>query len=138
MTNEACALASLEAVYLKMVEASPDAKIVIDTKGRIIVFNAQAELLFGRAREEVVGQEVEVLIPEAVRNDHVHHRTSYLAAPKTREMGTGQPLNGVDRDGNEFPVQIKLAPFTVAGRGKLVMAVVRRVGDTEPNQRGAS
>ena len=127
MTDAACDLASLEAVYLKMVEASPDAKIVINTRGHIVVFNAQAELLFGRAREEVLGKDIELLIPESVRAAHLEHRQGYFAAPKTREMGTGQPLNGMDRDGREFPVQIKLAPFTVAGRGTLVMAVVRRV-----------
>ena len=128
----------LEQLSFKVVEASPDAKIVIDERGVIVIFNAQAEFLFGYAREEVIGKTIEVLLPEVKRQDHVAHRTNYFQAPGTREMGAGLVLEALHRTGTTFAVQIKLAPLApVPGAGVHALAVVRRVDDDSgvPNQK---
>lgn len=125
--SEACDLKTLEQIYLKVVEASPDAKIVIDENGSVVVFNAQAEFLFGYDRSEILQGPIERLIPESLCNTHVAHRNGYFQEPKTREMGTGQVLNGRHRSGKTFRIQIKLAPLIVPGAGVHALAVVRRV-----------
>jgi len=122
-----CDLGQVEAIYLKIVEASPDAKIVINEDGRVIVFNVQAELMFGYDRQEVLGQEIEMLIPNQLREKHIDHRTGFFNAPGTREMGTGQVLEGLHRNGTNFQIQIKLAPMVIPKTGVHVLAVVRRV-----------
>ena len=132
-----CNLKSLEAIHLKVVEASPDAKIVIDGEGRVLIFNAMAELLFGYAREDVLSQPIEILLPEESRDQHVSHRNGYFCDPKTREMGDGMLLEARHRNGSKFPVQIKLAPIIVPGEGVLCLAVVRRVKD-DLNAKGAA
>jgi len=120
-------LKTLEAIHLKVVEASPDAKVVVNEVGLIVVFNQQAELLFGYDRSEVMGEGIEMLLPEDKRELHKSHRKTYFNSPKTREMGEGLLLQGRHRNGSLIPVQIKLAPFPVAGAGVHTLAVVRRV-----------
>lgn len=133
MTEDACAapahpeFAVLESIYLQVVEASPDAKIVIDGDGVIVVFNRQAEYLFGHHRSEVIGKKVEVLLDADISEKHAAHRNAYFREPRTREMGVGQVLNGRKRTGVPFPVQIKLAPMVIIGAGLHVLAVVRAV-----------
>ena len=122
-----CSLKILEQISLKVVEASPDAKIVINEKGEIVIFNTQAEFLFGYDREEVLGQSIEMLIPDNRHEIHRTHRIDYFSEPRTREMGTGQTLEGKHRNGSTFRVQIKLAPLIVSGAGVHALAVVRRV-----------
>lgn len=123
-----CVMTNLEDVYLKIVEASPDAMVVIDEKGKIIVFNSQAELMFGYDRQEVLGEAVEILVPDDKRQVHADtHRTGYLIEPRIREMGTGQLLEGLHRAGSRFNIQIKLAPMIIPRKGVHVLAVVRRV-----------
>lgn len=122
-----CPLGTLEAIHLKVVEASPDAKIVIDTEGNIVVFNQQAEFMFGYDRSEVLGKQIEMLLPEDLREIHKTHRSGFMDEPRMREMGTGQILRGLKRNGRQFAVQIKLAPIVVAGAGLHVLAVVRAI-----------
>lgn len=131
MTNPLCDLKVIESLSLKVVEASPDASIVIDEKGRIVIFNYQAELMFGYPREEVIGQPVEVLMPEEKRQSHADkHRPEYFRSPRVREMGAGRVLEGRRYDGSVFPIEIKLSPLPpVAGAGIHALAVVRRVND---------
>lgn len=126
MTDD-CDLRTLEQISLKVVEASPDAKIVIDASGKVVIFNTQAELLFGYERSEVLGHSLEMLLPESKREIHVKHRASYFEEPKTREMGMGMELEAQHHSGNRFRVQIKLAPLIVPGAGVHALAVVRRV-----------
>lgn len=121
-----CSLEVLQAIYLKVVEASPDAMIVISDDQEIIVFNQQAEFMFGYDRSEVLGKDISVLLPEEVRDRHVHHVASYFDEPHTREMGTGQTLQGRHNSGKLFLVQIKLAPLIVPNAGTHVLAVIRR------------
>ena len=123
-----CGLRIIESLSFKVVEASPDAMIVIDEGGTIIIFNAQAELMFGYAREEVVGQPIEILLPESKKTVHVGHRSRYFEAPRVREMGVGMVLEGRHRSGKAVPIEIKLAPLPpVPGAGVFALAVVRRV-----------
>ncbi len=126
-----CALGALEAIHYRVVEASPDAKIVINERGEIVVFNQQAELLFGYDRTEVLGKDLRILLPENAHPAHEKHIKRFFARPQTREMGTGQVLLGVDRNGRQFHVQIKLAPIVVPSAGKHCLAVVRAVSEED-------
>jgi PAS domain S-box-containing protein len=111
-----------------LLEAVPDAIVVVDDRGRMVLVNAQTELLFGYRRDELLGQPVELLVPERFRGAHVAHRATYAAAPHVRPMGRGLGLSGRRRDGREVPVEISLSPLR-AGSGLLVVASVRDVSD---------
>jgi PAS domain S-box-containing protein len=93
------------------VEASPHAIVMSDDQGRIALVNAQAEKLFGYSREELLGQSVEILVPERFRTSHPAYRAGFLAAPQARPMGAGRELFGLRKDGSEFPVEIGLSPI---------------------------
>lgn len=131
MAEPSCGLSILESASLKVVEASPDAKIVINSKREIIIFNARAELLFGCDRRDVEGKEIEVLLPERLREQHITHIQRYLMNPQKRVMGTGQTLLGRHFDGTEFSVVIELSPFPIESAGIFVLAVVRRSEDSK-------
>jgi PAS domain S-box-containing protein len=110
------------------LEAAPDAVVIADQDGRIIRFNAQAEKLFGYPRAELLGREVEMLIPERFRGRHVGQRTAYSANPSTRPMGTGQQLYGLRKDGHEFPAEISLSPLPTEA-GFVVASAIRDVSE---------
>ncbi len=125
-----CELKVLQEISFKVVEASPDAMVVINEQGTIIIFNYQAELMFGYAREEVEGHPVEILLPEGIRDGHVQHRDGYFLTPRVREMGVGLTLEARHHSGKLFPVEIKLAPLApVRGAGVHALAVVRRLSE---------
>ena len=110
-----------------LVEALPDAVVVIDQAGTIVFLNHQTEALFGYSRGELLGQAIEVLVPEHQRDDHVEQRSSYFAAPRARPMGSGAGhLVGRRKDGSDVPVEISLSPLSTPGR-LLVTAVVRDI-----------
>ena len=111
-----------------ILEAIPDAIAAVNQQGLIIQVNSQTEALFGYAREEMMGQSVEMLVPERKRARHRHHRADYHARPKIRRMGSGLDLYGRRRDGSEFPVEISLSPVTTAS-GAIVLSVIRDVSD---------
>jgi PAS domain S-box-containing protein len=117
-----------EARFRALLEAAPDAILGVDVGGRIALANAQAERLFGYGRDELVGQPVEVLVPEAVRDAHPGHRARYLADPQPRPMGAGMQLAARRQDGSEFPAEISLSALDT-GEGLLVSAAVRDVSD---------
>ncbi|HKS99565.1 MAG TPA: PAS domain S-box protein [Rugosimonospora sp.] len=98
-----------------MLEASPDAIVGVDTEGHIVLVNTQTERLFGYARDELLGKPVEILVPDAGRLAHPHHRKAYLADPQARPMGAGMELAGRRRDGTEFPAEIALSAFQIGG-----------------------
>ena len=108
------------------LEAAPDAVVIADRDGRIIRVNAQAEKLFGYSRGELLGREVEMLIPRALPGRHVGQRTAYSANPGTRPMGTGQELYGLRKDGQEFPAEISLSPLPTEV-GFVVASAIRDV-----------
>lgn len=106
------------------VESAPDAIVVVAEDGRIVSINRHLELLFGYSADELLGQPVEVLLPESNRQAHVAARASYVADPVARPMGAGLDLQGRRKDGTRFPVDISLSPLAGEG-GTMVAAVVR-------------
>jgi PAS domain S-box-containing protein len=120
------ALRKSEQQLEKLFEFSPDGILVTDPQGRITKANAQIEQAFGYGRSQLVGQAVEILIPERFRNGHPDHQKKYTAHPRLRPMGAGLQLFGRRKDGSEFPVDIMLNPVDLAD-GQMVLAVVRDV-----------
>jgi len=112
--------------FLGLLEAAPDAMICVAGDGRIALVNAQAERLFGHRREELAGEPVEILVPDAARAGHPAHRAGYAADPKPRPMGAGIELAGRRRDGSTFPAEISLSAIG-SGGDMLIIAAVRDV-----------
>jgi PAS domain S-box-containing protein len=115
-----------EARFVGLLEAAPDAMVCVDRDGQIALVNAQAERLFGYDRGELVGQPVEMLVPDAVRPVHPGHRAGYVADAQPRPMGAGMELAGRRRDGSTFPAEISLSAIDT-DEGILVTAAVRDV-----------
>ena len=111
-------------VIAGLLEAAPDATVCVDSDGRIVLVNAQAERLFGYPREELAGQLVEILVPNAVKAAHCGLRAGYAADPERRPMGAGPELSGRRRDGTTFPAEIALSAFDT-GQSILVSAAIR-------------
>lgn len=118
------ALSRGSSVFRKLLEAAPDAMIVADSDGAIVLVNSQAEKLFDWSRDELLGQQIEILIPTQHQEAHVQHRKNYASQPSVRAMGAGRSLRGKRRDGQEFPVDISLSPLEFGGR-HFVMAAIR-------------
>jgi PAS domain S-box-containing protein len=112
--------------FRALLEAAPDAMVIVDDHGHIELVNAQAEQLFGYTRSELVGQPIELLVPERARGAHVGHRRNYLRAPGTRPMGAGIELYARRKDGTELPVEISLSPLKTA-TGILTISAIRDV-----------
>jgi PAS domain S-box-containing protein len=114
--------------FRELLEAAPDAIIEVDREGKIVLLNRVTEQLFGYRRTELLGQPVEVLIPDDVRGSHHLHRKNYWANPSTRPMGTGLALQGQRKDGSRFPVEISLSPVQFED-GFRVSAIIRDVSE---------
>ncbi len=114
------------AQYRTVFEAAPDGIIIVDGRGQIRDVNPRAEALFGYARDELVGQPVETLVPEAARAMHERDRVAFVEQPQARPMGIGLELRGRCKDGGTFPVEISLSPLRTAD-GILVISMIRDV-----------
>lgn len=117
-------------LFEQVLGAAPDATIVVDMAGAIIIFNRQAEEIFGYSRDELVGQKVEILLPEALRELHVTHRAGFAEDPYRRAMGAGLELRGRRSDGSEFPVEISLSPVHARDE-TMVIASIRDVTEAK-------
>ena len=122
-----------QTLFENLFEASPDAIVVTDAEGRITSINSQVERLFGYGRQELIGQEVEILVPERFRNAHPGHRGGYKAHASVRPMGAGLELFGRRKDGSEFTVDIMLSPMETE-EGRVVISVVRDISDRKKAQ----
>jgi PAS domain S-box-containing protein len=124
----------LDAQFRSLFEAAPDAILIVDSTGRIILVNKQTEQLFGYHRLELHGQLIEMLLPERYVAGHGALRDGYITAPRTRPMGSGLSLSGRRRDGSEVPVEISLSPV-IGAAGQQVIAIVRDVTERREAER---
>jgi PAS domain S-box-containing protein len=123
LTSSQEALMAQEQFFRSVLESAPDALMVVDHHGVIQLANAQSENLFGYTRDELVGQHVEMLVPENVRGGHAALRASFHAAPVTRAMGGSRELSGLRKDNSLFPVEIGLSPLPVRSSEPAQVAV---------------
>ena len=130
------ALRQSEATARAFLESAAESVIVVNRAGEIVLVNAQTELMFGYRRGELIGQTLELLLPESVRAAHVRHRTAYFAEPRARRMGKDLVLAGRRHDGRQFPVEISLS-YVETPDGILAMAFVTDVTERVELQRAA-
>ncbi|HEV2491276.1 MAG TPA: PAS domain S-box protein [Candidatus Acidoferrales bacterium] len=117
-----------EAKFRDLLEAAPDAMVIVDQQGTIVLANAQTQKLFGYTTQELLGQPVEILMPEGLRKKHANHRDVYVRVPRARPMGAGLELSGRRREGSEFPVEISLSPLQTE-QGTLVISAIRNIAE---------
>ncbi|MGO9600812.1 MAG: PAS domain S-box protein [Isosphaeraceae bacterium] len=115
-----------EAEFRNVLESAPDAIVIIDGQGHIVRLNRQTEEIFDYTREELLGEPVEILVPERFRERHQKHRAAYSPQSRPRPMGMGLELYGRRKDGGEFPVDITLSPIESTD-GSLTISVIRDI-----------
>jgi len=125
-TSAERALRAAEEHFRGLVEAAPDAMVIVGEDGAIVLVNARAQELFGYSRAELIGQPVEILLPRGLTRRHVTHRETFLAEPRARPMGEGSDLLARRKDGTEFAAEISLSPLRTES-GLLISAAVRDV-----------
>ena len=127
------ALEKSEARFRQVVESAPNAMVMINASGRIEMINAQAERVFGYSRRELLGQPVEILVPERFRDHHPKLRSAFFHDPQSRPMGAGRDLYGLRKDGSEFPVEIGLNPIETE-EGTMVLSAIVDISDRKQKE----
>ncbi len=118
----------LENRFRGLLESAPDGIVVVDDQGEVVMVNAQTEKMFGYDRDELLGERVEMLVPDSARRGHEAHRAAFSSDPHAREMGSGLELRGRRKDGSEFPVEISLSPLETED-GTLISSAIRDVSE---------
>lgn len=135
--EDAARRASTDALIRAIPEAMPDALLIVDGNGAIVLINTQFELMFGYHRSELIGKTPEMLLPPDLRERHVNHRQGYADDPRARAMGSDMVLRGRRKNGTEFRVLVMLGPV-VTPDGICTIAVIRRVAETGRDNRPAA
>ena len=120
-------------LFRALLDAAPDGMVIVDREGTIVLVNAQVERLFGYERAELIGQQVEILVPDRFSGMHMAFRSGYVGEPHTRPMGLGAELYARRKDGAEFPVEVTLSPLETED-GLLISAAVRDISERQRMQ----
>jgi PAS domain S-box-containing protein len=128
LAREAAERAQAEQKFRMLLEAAPDAMVIVNGRGEIVLVNAQAEKLFGYERAEMLGSPIELLVPHRFRAAHVGKRDAYLSDAVARPLGAGRELLGLRKDGSEIAIEISLSPIETA-EGVLVSSAIRDISE---------
>ena len=126
-------LQAAQTLERELLEFGPDAVIGVDEEGVIVLVNSRTQAVFGYPRDELIGEHVEMLVPEAARSGHVSHRDRYFDSPRTRPMGAGLDLHARRKDGTEFPCEVSLSTVAVE-TGMMALAAIRDITDRRRDQ----